>query len=440
MKKLFAAILALGLIVAVSGTASAVDVKLGGSYYVVGVYDDNPNLKEDAYSRAYMYQRLRIQPVFQIAEGLTFTMRFDALDGVFDKGKNAPGALAANPRSVNDPTHDKNNFDWDRAYVTFKTKIGLFDVGMMSGGAWGTSWADNEEERARIKYTGKFGSLLVGAILEKNYESNGDPTGNYADADATTYYLYPIYFFKGGSAGLLYGFINDNSFRPTMDMGIKQHILYPYMKATFGPVYVEAEVNYLFGQRDFGPAAEALGARDRDVDGWGAYLKAQTTMGPATFGALVGWSSGQDPAKTAANGGDITVGPGKGADFNPALILMNDDLATWSNGDVNTNGSANINDGYLILNAFGDYKVTPKFSMGAALTWAKADEPQIAGQDDEYGMEFDLTATYKIYDNLSYMVGAGYLWTGDWYQSRAALNDTKADDDYILMNKLTLSF
>jgi hypothetical protein len=440
MKKLFTVLLALGLIMAFAVTASATDVKFSGSYYLVGVYDDSPSLYKDTdYSRAYMYQRLRIQPVFEIAKGLTFTARFDAMDGTFDSCYNA--RTAANPLIA-------NNFDWDRGYVTFLTGIGQFDVGYMSGGAWGTLWADSEGDRARVKYTGKFGPVMLVAIFEKILEANTariyTPVDNEdamkTDADYTNYYLAPIYLFKGGQAGVLYGYLADNSRKPDKALSGKKQILYPYMKATFGPVYVEAEFNYLFGSQEYD--RNFVGTLDRDYDGYGAYLMAKTNMGPASIGAQVGWSSGQDINKTAANGGDITVGPGKGADWNPALILFNDDLNTWSGGDANTNaggaGNSNLNDGYLIFNLFGDYKVTPKFSMGAALTYAKADEVQIAGQDDEYGTEFDVTVTYKIYDNLSYMVGAGMLWTGDWYKGGVAAAQT--EDDYILMNKLTLTF
>ena len=95
------------------------------------------------------------------------------------------------------------------------------------------------------------------------------------------------------------------------------------------------------------------------------------------------------------------------------------------------------NNGLQIFNLYADYKVTPKFSLGAALTYAKADEVP-AGWDSDYGTEFDVTATYKLYDNLTYMVGAGYLFTGDYYKG---LNGAgKTDNDYILMNKLTLNF
>jgi len=54
------------------------------------------------------------------------------------------------------------------------------------------------------------------------------------------------------------------------------------------------------------------------------------------------------------------------------------------------------------------------------------------------GMEVDVKASYKIYDNLTYMVGAGYLWTGDYFKK--GVSTAKIGNDYILMNRLTLSF
>ena len=82
MKKFLIVLLSLGLIAAFSMTASAADVKFSGSYYVVGVYEDNDALADNdlAPSRAFFFQRVRIEPVFQIAEGLTLSVRMDALE------------------------------------------------------------------------------------------------------------------------------------------------------------------------------------------------------------------------------------------------------------------------------------------------------------------------------------------------------------------------
>jgi hypothetical protein len=428
MKKLFAAILALGLIVAVSGTASAVDVKVSGSYYVVGVYDSNPSLKDSdaSYSRAYFFQRIRIQPEFKIAEGLSFTARMDAMEGAWDT------STAAGNRSAQSVDTGRN-FDWERGYVTFNTGIGKFDVGYMSAGTFGTVFSDSETTRPRIKLTTKVGPLVLVALYEKRTEGNTVAAPNYADADYTAYYLAPIYPFKGGSAGILYGFLRSATTRPA-GFSTEFHIFEPYFKATFGSVYVEGEFDYNVGKQ---VKSEIPGVADTDWKGYAAYLMAKTNLGPASVGAQVGWSRGNDIATLNDNEGGL----GGGADWNPALILMNDELATWSGGDTNTLGVGNTSAkaNFILFNLFGNYKVTPKLSMGAAFTYAKLDQETVANQvSKDLGYEFDVTASYKLYDNLTYMVGAGYLFTGDAFKGANAA--AKVDDDYILMNKLSLSF
>jgi hypothetical protein len=54
------------------------------------------------------------------------------------------------------------------------------------------------------------------------------------------------------------------------------------------------------------------------------------------------------------------------------------------------------------------------------------------------GNEFDISATYKIYDNLSYMIGFAYLWAGDAFKGSNA--SAQIDNDYLLTHKLTLTF
>jgi len=56
----------------------------------------------------------------------------------------------------------------------------------------------------------------------------------------------------------------------------------------------------------------------------------------------------------------------------------------------------------------------------------------------DYGTEFDLEASYMIYDNLTYSAGFGYLWAGDYY--KGANVAAKIDDTYLLMNKLQVVF
>lgn len=436
MKKFLVVLLALGLIAAFGTTASAADVKFGGSYYVVGVYQDNAAAMENSNSRALFYQRVRLQPVFSIAPGLTFTARMDALEKQWGNTnwKGGFGETTTSRTSVgNAASKVQENFEFERGYVTFTTAIGQFDVGYQAAATWGTVFADNGTTKPRIRYATKAGPISLVAIYEKAFETDTSAVAGYAgkvDADADNYYLAAVYGFKGGNAGVLYGFLNNNTQRiAATPFRSKVQILYPYVKATLGPVYVEAEVNYMFGKtREF----EAAGTPDLDKEGWGAYLMAKVNMGPAFFGAQVGYSSGDN---NAADNKDET-GPGGGADWNPALILMNDELATWAPGGATTGNSGKAN--IVLYNIFAGFKATPKLAIEAALTTASAEKKPVNYVSKKYGTELDVTATYKIYDNLSYMVGAGYLWTGDYFKGTNAA--AKIDNDYLLMNKLSLSF
>jgi len=95
-------------------------------------------------------------------------------------------------------------------------------------------------------------------------------------------------------------------------------------------------------------------------------------------------------------------------------------------------------------------KPNPKTDIMLSISYATADEkpapfaiygdPTVYG-NGEYGWEIDLTGTYKITNNLSYMLGAGYLFTGDYFKGfDYAGEGMDTSNEYMLINKLTLSF
>ncbi|MBK7552559.1 MAG: hypothetical protein IPI61_13305 [Syntrophaceae bacterium] len=92
----------------------------------------------------------------------------------------------------------------------------------------------------------------------------------------------------------------------------------------------------------------------------------------------------------------------------------------------------------MMVKPYIGWKVNPQLEIVAQYAWLKADEVA-SNWDDEYGKEFDIYATYKIYNNLSYTVGFGYFWTGDYFKGIGG-TVTKVDDNFLLMNQLTLSF
>jgi hypothetical protein len=460
MTKLLVVLVSLGLIVAFSATASAVDVKFSGSYYVVGWYADNVKLADKTVASAAFWQRFRIQPVFVVAEGLSLTGRFDAMEKGWGstnwRGGQDDMNLSRKAVVAGGAPNAQENFEWERGYVTFATAIGVFDVGYMSSGKWGTDFADDEKTRPRIKFATQAGPWTFLFIYEKQFESNYAHATPYPaqalqnDADNDNYNLAAIYNFKGGNAGLLYQYVQNNANRP-IGSKAEVHKIVPYVKATFGPIYLESEVVYVTGKASKVEAPFAAGTTDTNWDALGAYLKIRANMGPAYFGfagqLMPGWDRTDLTKKS-----DFANASGNGSqDLDVGLILGNDWLQTWqgNSGQGGANGvkfdSAKYNS--IFYSVFAGFNPTPKLNIEATALTATLDKDVWCNSSSSYtskivsknlGMEFDITAKYKIYDNLTYMVGAGYLWAGDAF--KGTNSDNKVGNDYLLINRLALSF
>ena len=106
-------------------------------------------------------------------------------------------------------------------------------------------------------------------------------------------------------------------------------------------------------------------------------------------------------------------------------------------------GGANMSTGITnaqIAQFFVGVKPIPKLDVRASYAFAQADKDgsSVNWVDKNYGHELDITATYKIYDNLSYMVGFAYLWAGDYFKGTTSA--AQVDNDYLITHKLTLTF
>jgi len=292
--------------------------------------------------------------------------------------------------------------------------------------------------------------MTLNLVYEKLYENDtAINTGHQVDADNDTYAISGVYNAKGMEAGLLYKYYMLNSSAPA---GAKstRNLISPYVKATFGPVYIEGEATYWFGKYAAYEAPAPATTQDIDLQAYSAYFKVRGNFGPAYAGVQFGYVSGNDLSDDTKN---TTAWSGGGPSWSPALLLMNDGYNTQSGGvsaaspglsaaNPVTGSKYNV----IVYNAFGGFNPTPKLNLEAALTYATVAQKALSktggvvteAVSDKLGTEIDIKATYKIYGNLTYMIGAGYLMTGDYF--KGADSNKKIDDDYVLLNQLTLSF
>jgi hypothetical protein len=439
MKRFLVVLLMSGLILAFSTTVFALDVKFSGEFYAAGLYLDKTSLQKDTAttgpSTAFYFQRLRVRTDFLVSPGLTLITRFDAMERAWGAARSTPNTTLAVDSAGT--TAENENIAWDWAYINYTSPIGMFEVGYMNDGATGTVFGNSYLPAGRIKYTYIGGPLRITADITQVKDQSLTAkftTLNAADADQVKYGLDTAYSWKNGLAGMKVTYYNYADTRPASNYRLDYTLLTPYTIFKIGPVDLQAEVNYAFGKsKQFDNVGDDI--KLQNLTGW---IDATATFGPIYFGGTFAYVSGDDPSTPDKLEGGTLNG---GRDWNPCLILFNFyDRGYWVGALAGNGTSTNIGpmtNAFFYQGKFG-MKPTDKWDIMASFAYSYADKKPLNFVSDQYGYELDVTATYKITNNLSYMLGAGYLWTGDYF--KGALPASSVTNDYMLINKLTLTF
>ena len=332
-----------------------------------------------------------------------------------------------------------------------------------------------------------------------NYGTVANMNGVNNDSDGDIYQINGIYKFKNGEFGLQWDMWRDakakatgtdgTSLAPTGNSGWVTliHTINPYAKYKFANVYVEAEGYYKFGSlRKYEQfAANAIQQDNVDLSAFGLYINARADFKPAYVGGMFVYMSGDDMQSQNKVTGSIAQFMGENYyPVSKTLILWNNDFydsmgaTVWGNIYANRNvrtyqqyNGTRYLDNVWLYQLYGGMNITPKMNVEARITYATADKKPKTGvgsvgdalsalnssgavvnigdgtgnytkiqefAGDKYGTEIDLTASYKIYDNLTYSAGFGYLFTGDYFKGYDSSVSVK--DNYILTHKLMLNF
>jgi hypothetical protein len=452
MKRFWLVLLSIGLVLAFSASAMAVDVKFSGSFYAAGMYLDKTTfLKDtgvDGPSTAFYFQRLRVQTDFIVSPGLSLITRFNAMERAWGAPRSLTGT-SLDLDSAGTPAENENiAFDW--AYIQYASPIGIFTVGYQNNGAWGTVFGDSSIPRGKIGWSMQMGGWTALAQIVKFYDNSKtaiNPTAVTTDLDDDQYIVGAIYNWKSGEAGLRYSLYRNAIFRTLGGLGsslFELNSVQPYVKAKFGPVAIQAELDYYWGYEKAEDGHEADGVFRGRRQAFNFFADAVADFNIFYAGATFAYLSGDDPTTpTTSNiegGSYLGYGgaTGGGIDWNPCLIMFNFERTYWA-GSIPGYGDSN---GSPMQNAWffqgrGGVRPIAALDIMASVSYAFADQKPTGFLNKTYGTEIDVTAAYKITNNLSYMLGIGYLFTGDYYKGTTT-NSVK--DDYLLINKLTLTF
>jgi len=102
-----------------------------------------------------------------------------------------------------------------------------------------------------------------------------------------------------------------------------------------------------------------------------------------------------------------------------------------------------LDKGFIMNKIALDYQATPKLKVGAAalymmtaedIEYTAAQGQQVA--EDEVGIEIDVFSSYKLFDNMTFNVAAGYLFAGDAmdYWEADDIQNGSSDEDILKIN------
>ena len=469
MKRFWLVLLSLGLVMAFSASAFAVDVKFSGEYDVAGLYlnkiaVDNGfeswagDVGSHNPSTAFFYQRLRIGTDFIVSPSLKLVTQFDALDRIWGGARSGPSDVwsSTNNGGTAGTRAESENFVMNQAYIEYTSPIGLFKIGYQPDIVWGTDFGNraNGPTVGQIFYFLPVGPVTIGANFGKEADGSHSavtPNTTTTDQDFDSYKLGAIYGLgkKIEAGGLLVFNRIATGKAAGYPNGMLANLYYldPYFKAQIGQVALQGELIWGFGKLKM--EDNVLG-HDMSVNTLSVFLDATANLGMVYVGGSFAYVSGQDYTKTD----QIQSGAGNtgGLDWNPCLIMFNTQtLGYWVGGIYGHDGSVLDNE---MMNAWffqgrAGVKPTPQWDIMASVSYAMADQNGFAMTSPTtlatftgktYGTEVDVTANYKITNNLSYMLGGGYLFTGDYFKGLNSYSGSKVNDDYMLINKLTLNF
>jgi len=449
MKRFWLILLSLGLVMAFSVSAFAVDVKVSGEYYAAGLYlnktrvddsDTNP-------STAFFFQRLRVGTDFIVSPCLKLVTRFDAMERIWGGVRSDVGTSLAVDSAGTRAENENIAFDW--AYINYAASVGTFEVGIMNAGATGTIFGNSTAPAGRIKYYSN--PINSSFNINADYTKTTDKSYSYitstsaTDTDKDAYAVEGTYKWKDGKAGMKIVYTRDATSKNITD-GYKStyFTITPYAIAKIGPVAIQAELNWATGDsKDFELASSGT---DIKLENLSVFVDATANFAPIYVGGTFAYVSGDDPNSTDKKEGGTLKG---GNDWNPCLIMFNYyDTYYWV-GSIPGYDSSIVNGGmsnaWFFQGRVG-VKPTAQLDTMLSISYATADKnptsngkPGTTYANGNYGTEVDLTGTYKITNNLSYMLGVGYLFTGDYFKGTDRSN-RDVNDDFIVVNKLTLNF
>ena len=504
-------LVAVWAVLMIAAPAMALDVEISGHYFVEHYNNSNIELSKDDATDDYGSMELMVKPVFKVNDNITITTQFTALESHVWGTDPSEAETSTIPWPLPDGTTTTDNggdFDWKAAYMTLKTPIGGFIIGRYIDTPWGLGLGDstashgsNDRHKDRIMWVIPIGDFISGAVYQRNEEND---KGNVrADQDFIKAYVFSAYKQENWSAGLLFAnyqhkeYLSSKNlayaatslgletlgapyapvFGPQLGTGswagdsnayydtrgeLELWVLDPYFKGQFGPLGIQAEMLYGWGDVD----QNSQGTDDIDAEGMAYFVDLSWDFG--IFKVWGGTTFVQGDTDYTDDEANCTGYFEPSVDHERGFLLTSDTSelertlggtatnAAWNGTGFNLGnmaggpGTVSATAGYQSYYIGADWKVLENLTLSCFFVTMEADDPPSTNPlnapalgpdiewDDDIGTEYDLTITWDIMDNLRFQGIVAHLDAGDYWKQGDDTADIK--DNTTLYGQLMVEF
>ncbi len=281
----------------------------------------------------------------------------------------------------------------------------------------------------------------------------------------------PTYAFtemQGGSGNSLLGLPAVDGLNPNgTSLRTHRHTLGAEARWTAGPWSLQPTFFYQWGEQEcIVNIGGCTVTKDVDISAWIADVIGGFRTGPLTIEGRVMWTSGNDASDRPRNGDDIEYY----RPINPGFTYLSGWSEIWTSGIVDyatallagvPGASMRTSPSYdkygrIFLGLAADYALTPAFVLRAIANWSWTDEDvdtngstvtsnglrSTTGGDESYlGMELGAGFTYRFAPNVAFDLMGAYLWAGDALNhTLRGGNERDADDVYKVSSRVRVTW
>jgi len=374
---------------------------------------------------------IRVQTVFKMADEFSST---DPFSDFYAAGIGSVKSFPTNSSSPYNPTSGESgdNVSFDQAYLNIQTPYGILDIGRTETLNFGSFLGGNDRIGERIRYTLPVDDLTILAIVGKRIEKNNQSQSIKDLQHPDVYSLAGIYKLPIGSTGFM---VNYDTHHPDKDLEQKAFLINPYFDVNVAGWNISGEARYQWGD-----IKNALGAdMEANISRFAANIEMNMPLGPVLMTTGYAFKGGDaDYRDGNADNQHTYFNGGTARNRNKTWILAGDEAATAEIIGVPDDfvKDARIY-GSKLMYLGASLSPIDNLDVGLLIASSRAEDVP-SGMKDHHGVEWDVSLSYQIFNNVSYDFIAAFLAAGDFWKDLDP--DLNVENSFALYQQLKLKF